>query len=419
MVLRDICDAIIETCASYRIPVLDVNRYSGIYYNSEEDKTTNLYFGDGIHPNDAGHAKIAEILHWYLLQNPSYVEGEEAVNYILSQFSGTTKLTYPNESVVPSVEEDEPTVANYTFTINPTPTDAVVTINGTNTKSVTVASGTSVSWSVSADGYVAQSGTQTVTSETTKNIVLVAEETGGDEGGEGNGFTVLLNDKATYDVSTGVIGGTSAQTTSLISPNCATAIVNEPIYDGMEVEVEAINSAGTAFAEANKVKWSIATLGLSITNVLADVTMNPYSTPFPVGEANIYLDQPGSSQEYAVQYMKSNTSLGKVALKSDYLYPNGDTVMSIKVIFRKNADGRIEVKVGDNDWYAYSSNTTINALQQYQSGVSADTVYFFASGLGLTQVKVNYIGTIRTPQGSDSGGVVNPTPNPDAGEDQA
>ena len=60
----------------------------------------------------------------------------------------------------------------HNLTINPTPSDATVTINGNNVNSVTVASGTSISWSVSADGYTAQSGSLTLTDDTTKDVVL-------------------------------------------------------------------------------------------------------------------------------------------------------------------------------------------------------------------------------------------------------
>lgn len=68
--LRDLCLAIIETCAFYKVPVLDMNKYSGIYYNSEQDNNASEYFADGLHPNDAGHQKIAEGIYWYLMKNP-------------------------------------------------------------------------------------------------------------------------------------------------------------------------------------------------------------------------------------------------------------------------------------------------------------------------------------------------------------
>ena len=39
--LRDLCQAIIDVCALYKIPVIDLNLYSGIYYNSADDQTTS------------------------------------------------------------------------------------------------------------------------------------------------------------------------------------------------------------------------------------------------------------------------------------------------------------------------------------------------------------------------------------------
>lgn len=72
--LRDLCEAIINTCEVYDIPVLDMNLDSGIYYNSPEDDCASAYFGDGVHPNDAGHAKLARSMYAALmtdiLKNP-------------------------------------------------------------------------------------------------------------------------------------------------------------------------------------------------------------------------------------------------------------------------------------------------------------------------------------------------------------
>ena len=63
------------------------------------------------------------------------------------------------------------------FTINVLkPLDAVVTINGKVTNSVIVKNGTEVTWSVEAPHYEPQSGTQTITEDTVKDITLVAEQ---------------------------------------------------------------------------------------------------------------------------------------------------------------------------------------------------------------------------------------------------
>lgn len=65
-------------------------------------------------------------------------------------------------------------VQNFTFTINPTPSNATVTINGATRKTITAAKGTAITWSVSASGYVTQSGSLTLTANTTKNVTLVS-----------------------------------------------------------------------------------------------------------------------------------------------------------------------------------------------------------------------------------------------------
>ena len=72
------------------------------------------------------------------------------------------------------------TPVNYTFTINPTPTSATVTltasgystVSGTGSKSITVANGTKVNWRVSADGYITQSGSKSITRGEALSIVL-------------------------------------------------------------------------------------------------------------------------------------------------------------------------------------------------------------------------------------------------------
>lgn len=64
----------------------------------------------------------------------------------------------------------------YTFTINPTPSDATVTLtvdgNTYTQNSITVVSGKTVSWSVSKSGYETQTGSNTITEDTTLSIEL-------------------------------------------------------------------------------------------------------------------------------------------------------------------------------------------------------------------------------------------------------
>ena len=63
-ILIDYVRAIRETAEYYSIPVLDLYRVSGIQPAVEEMKVR--YMPDGLHPNDAGHVKIAEKLIGFL-----------------------------------------------------------------------------------------------------------------------------------------------------------------------------------------------------------------------------------------------------------------------------------------------------------------------------------------------------------------
>lgn len=57
-------DIILEVCAFYGIPVLDLYRMSGIQPQVRINKET--YCPDGLHPNDAGHALIASRLTGFM-----------------------------------------------------------------------------------------------------------------------------------------------------------------------------------------------------------------------------------------------------------------------------------------------------------------------------------------------------------------
>lgn len=126
---------------------------------------------------------------------------------------------------VPDGGGDEPTPANYTFTINPTPVSATVTlsatgystVSGTGNQSITVASGTAVSWSVSASGYTAQSSTWIANGKNeTKSVTLTAA--GGTDPAPDGDAVLNLADYATYigciAGSTNTIQGGSKGSTS-------------------------------------------------------------------------------------------------------------------------------------------------------------------------------------------------------------
>ena len=64
---RDYCDIILDVAYEYGFEAIDTNKISGIYYHSEDDETCSLYLNDGLHPNDKGHAKLADTILAYLL----------------------------------------------------------------------------------------------------------------------------------------------------------------------------------------------------------------------------------------------------------------------------------------------------------------------------------------------------------------
>lgn len=62
--LRDYVNIIREVAEYYSLPVLDLYASSGLQPEVEEVK--NLYFSDGLHPNDLGHEVVAHKLEVFL-----------------------------------------------------------------------------------------------------------------------------------------------------------------------------------------------------------------------------------------------------------------------------------------------------------------------------------------------------------------
>lgn len=63
-ILKDFVDAEKQVCEYYSIPVIDLFGKSGMC--SAVEVQNKLYFADGLHSNDAGHTKIAEIAENFL-----------------------------------------------------------------------------------------------------------------------------------------------------------------------------------------------------------------------------------------------------------------------------------------------------------------------------------------------------------------
>ena len=84
--------------------------------------------------------------------------------------SGITTLT--SDTVVPV----NLVLETHTFTIVPTPSDATVIINGEERTSFTADYGTAITWSVSREHYVTQSGSTTLTADTSLPVTLALEQ---------------------------------------------------------------------------------------------------------------------------------------------------------------------------------------------------------------------------------------------------
>lgn len=76
----------------------------------------------------------------------------------------------PSENIIKEFSEFE--LRDCVFTINPTPANATVKLNGVEQNSITVKIGTTVTYEVSADGYVTKSGTYNVMDDYALSIVL-------------------------------------------------------------------------------------------------------------------------------------------------------------------------------------------------------------------------------------------------------
>jgi len=63
-ILKDFVDAEKRVCEYYSIPVIDLFGASGMC--SAVEVQNKFYFADGLHPNDAGHEKIAKIVENFL-----------------------------------------------------------------------------------------------------------------------------------------------------------------------------------------------------------------------------------------------------------------------------------------------------------------------------------------------------------------
>lgn len=74
--LRNYCEAILEVCADYDIPVIDLNLESGFYYNGADDNNVVTLIPDGIHPNAEGQRLLADAVAEGLMNNAHYIAAD-------------------------------------------------------------------------------------------------------------------------------------------------------------------------------------------------------------------------------------------------------------------------------------------------------------------------------------------------------
>lgn len=134
-----------------------------------------------------------------------------------------------------------------TYTITPTPSDAIVVINGKTRTSAQVLKGGTVTWSVSKAGYVTQSGTATISQDTTNSVTLLAA------------YQFTIN---TASENTVVINGVEQTTVSVAQGSTVTWSVSRTGY---------ITQSGTETATQD--------ITLNITLVIQQFTYTISATP--------------------------------------------------------------------------------------------------------------------------------------------
>jgi lysophospholipase L1-like esterase len=136
--LKDYVDAIKEVCERYSIPVIDLFSMSGLHPSIDAHKST--YMPDGLHPNKAGHAKMAYLISKWL------------------QIYANIEIT--STDPVAGVELD--------ITSSPLPVGQTITINS-SVLPIT-ASNKKVTWSIKSGTNYASITSQTDTSCVVKGI---------------------------------------------------------------------------------------------------------------------------------------------------------------------------------------------------------------------------------------------------------
>ena len=301
--LRDLCQAIIDVCALYKIPVIDLNLYSGIYYNSADDQTANSLGGDGIHPNESGHVKITEAIIRGLEQNAEYESITDTMYYLLAFAAKEmgTELSYPVSVKYAIVDKDIPITgitlsetaisltAGETHTLVPT----LVPENTTQTNIVWETSNANVASVREGVITAVAEGTATITCKSTDNTAISATATIAVSAAANNDLTaLLLSDEAvtvnageSHTMSVAFVPAATAQTDVTWSCDDENVAEIAPSSDGKTCVVTAKNVGQCYIKVTSNVNSAISDSCLFTTT---EVTEEPEpDEPIPVALFNL------------------------------------------------------------------------------------------------------------------------------------
>lgn len=272
---RDLCQAIIDVCFEYQIPVIDLNLYSGIYYNSAEDETATQYGGDGIHPNTAGHAKMTEAIIRAFERYPEYKPTADSINYILAFINKElrTELSYP-VAVKEQVRLEVP-LTGIKLSVSELPLEAGATYTVTATLQPENTTQTNIVWTSSNnavatvnDGVITAvaEGNATITCKSADNSNIYATIALNVVSTASNDLTALVVSNDTVTVEAGkthtltvayVPASTNQKGIQWTSDNHAVATV-APSSDGLSCVVTAIGEGQCYIKAVSTVNPSIS-----------------------------------------------------------------------------------------------------------------------------------------------------------------
>jgi uncharacterized protein YjdB len=334
--LRDLCQAIIDVCSVYEIPVIDLNLYSGLYYNSADDQTANIYGGDGIHPNEAGHTEITKAIIRGLEQNAEYESITDTMYYLLAFAAKEmgTELSYPVSVKYALVDKDVPITgitlsetaisltAGETRTLVPT----LVPENTTQTNIVWETSNANVASVREGVVTAVAEGTATITCKSTDNTAISATATIAVSAAANNDLTaLLLSDEAvtvnageSHTMSVAFVPAATAQTDVTWSCDDENVAEIAPSSDGKTCVVTAKNVGQCYIKVTSNVNSAISDSCLFTTTEVTEEPEPDEPIPaalFNLGSGATYNEETGLLTSGSFSSGNTNTAVYNQPLK--------------------------------------------------------------------------------------------------------